>query len=133
MTNVHQKTKRALSLILVGIALSPRHVTAATRVEHFDRQPPNWEGVNNHSTNFEPKTVSQNFGYSPQTSHAGDQPGEVGGTINPAGEPAFYGFRLPVPLTFEQPCSASGKLFVPPGPGHCLLGFFNARTLSGWR
>src|SRR5438874_4415669 len=106
---------------------------AAVRREHFDFEPPNWAGINNRSTHLEPKKVTQNFGYSPDTSHAGKQRGEIGGAINPAGEPAYYGFRLPQPLSFESGFSASGKLFVAAGPGHCLLGFFNAATLDGWR
>ncbi len=106
---------------------------AALRVESFDQEPPNWEGINNRNTNFPIRTVVQNFGYSPATSHAGGQPGEVGGTINPAGEPAYYGYRLPKPLTLENPSSASGKLFVAEGHGHFLLGFFNADTLGSWR
>src|ERR1043165_9556733 len=52
-----------------------------TRHENFDRDPSNWEGVNNRNKSFKPKTVTQDFGYSPGTSHAGGQPGEVGGRI----------------------------------------------------
>src|SRR6266568_5521745 len=85
---------------------------AAVRQENFDREPANWEGVNNRNKFFEPKTVEQNFGYSPATSHAGGQAGEIGGRINPAGEPAYYGYRLPKPCTFDDRLSASGKLFV---------------------
>ena len=104
-----------------------------TRHENFDRDPSNWEGVNNRNKSFKPKTVTQDFGYSPGTSHAGGQPGEVGGRINPAAEPAWYGCRLPQASTFDNALSASGKIFVAPGPGHFLLGFFNASTLDGWR
>ena len=106
---------------------------AAVRVENFDREPPNWEGVNNRNKHFEPKTVTQNFGYSATTSHAGGQAGEIGGRINPAGEPAYYGYRLPRPLTLDSPMTAEGRLFVPTGSGHCLLGFFNTNTLNEWR
>ena len=45
------------------------------------------------------------------------QPGEVGGTINPAGEPAYYGYRLPAPLTLADPLIASGKILVASRPG----------------
>jgi len=101
--------------------------------ESFDREPANWEGVNNRGTHFAPRTVTQDFGYSAATRHAGGQPGEVGGKINPAGEAAYYGYRLPKPLTLDDPMSASGKTVVPRGPGHFLLGFFNAGTLNEWR
>ena len=106
---------------------------AAIRVEAFDREPPNWEGINNRSTNFPLRLVTQDFGYRPAAPHPGQTNGAIGGTINPAGEPAYYGYRLPQPLTLEQPLSTSGKLFIPAGPGHFLLGFFNSGTLSGWR
>ena len=106
---------------------------AAVRQEHFDREPANWEGVNNRNKFFEPKTVEQNFGYSATTSRAGGQAGEIGGRINPAGEPAFYGYRLPEPLNLDSPMMAEGRLFVPNGSGHCLLGFFNTNTLNEWR
>ncbi|PYJ01604.1 MAG: hypothetical protein DME25_17790 [Verrucomicrobia bacterium] len=33
----------------------------------------------------------------------------------------------------EDSLSASGKILVMPGPGHFLLGFFNASTLNEWR
>jgi len=108
-------------------------VGAATRRESFDREPPNWEGINNHNTNFGPKHVTQNFGYSPATSHAGGSAGEIGGMINPAGEPAYYGFRLSQPTDFDHAASVSGKLFVAPGANHCLIGFFNPATLDAWR
>jgi hypothetical protein len=106
---------------------------AALRLESFDREPTDWEGVNNRSTYFSPRLVTQDFGYSASTNHAGGQPGEVGGKLNPAGEPAYYGYRLPRPLTLDDPVSASGKIMVPQGPGHFLLGFFNRGTLNEWR
>jgi hypothetical protein len=106
---------------------------AALREENFDRQPTNWVGINNRNQFFEAKTVVQDFGFSAQTSHAGGTRGEVGGRLNPAGEPAYYGYRLPKPLTFDSELSAEGSLYVAPGAGHFLLGFFNADTLKEWR
>jgi hypothetical protein len=107
--------------------------SALLREENFDREPVHWEGINNRGNQFEPKVVTQDFGYNRQSQHAGTRPGEVGGTINPAAEPAYYGYRLPKALTFEERFSASGKLFVAQGSGHFLLGFFNADTLNEWR
>src|SRR5687767_406372 len=100
--------------------------SAALREESFDREPPNWEGVNNRSKAFEPKNVKQDFGY--DAAH-----GRVGGRIQPAGEAAYYGFRLPKPLTFESSFTAEGKLYIARGGGHCMLGFFNANTMNEWR
>lgn len=110
-----------------------RPLHAETRAESFDQEPANWEGNNNRSTHFTPKMVTQDFGYSPSTQHAGGQPGEIGGKINPAGEAAYYGYRLPKPLGLDDPLQGSGKILVARGPGHFLLGFFNADTLNEWR
>src|SRR5688500_4322346 len=79
---------------------------AGFRTEYFDREPPNWEGVNNRNKFFETRTVEQNFGYSAETNHAGGQKGEAGGRINPAGEPAYYGFKLPKPIDLSTPITA---------------------------
>jgi len=120
-------------LVAVLVCATSLSSGAAMREEHFDREPPNWEGVNNRNKFFEPRTVEQNFGYSATTSHAGGQAGEIGGRVNPAGEPAFYGYRLPKPLNLDSPMMAEGRMFVPKGSGHCLLGFFNTNTLNEWR
>src|SRR5262249_47101038 len=105
-------------------------VAAAERVEHFD-QDPGWEGRNNRATTPEPRTVRQDFGYS-RTAHAGGQPGEVGGLITPAAEPAYYA----KPLTargLDVPLTASGRLACRGRQFHALVGFFNAATLNEWR
>src|ERR1044071_2833174 len=124
---------RPMILLLAGQSAFLSPVMAATRVEHFDKEPANWEGVNNRSTNFPVRTVTQDFGYDATSRHTGETPGEVGGTINPAAEAAYYGYRLSKPLSLDEPLSASGKIFVKAGPGHFLLGFFNSGTLNEWR
>ena len=102
---------------------------AEQRFESFDRDP-GWDGHQNRSVR--PKTVRQDFGYSPNTSHAGGARGEVGGVLQPAAEAAY--FALPLSdLNLTTPFGASGRLFVKKGPGHFLLGFFNDRTLNEWR
>lgn len=108
-------------------------LAAALRYETFDRQPPNWIGLNNRNSHFSAREVRQDFGYSSQTSHAGGQPGEIGGLITPAGEAAYYAWPLggPSPLTNEL--RAAGKLFIREGPGHFMVGFFNPATLKEWR
>src|SRR5215208_4012963 len=108
-------------------------LNAATRFEAFDREPPNWEGVNHRNKYFESRTVIQDFGYSAATSHAGGERGEAGGRINPAGEAAYYGYRLPAALTLESPMFAEGRLRVAKGSSHFLLGFFNTNTMNEWR
>src|SRR5688572_8811847 len=112
--------------LLVIACLFSQLAHAALREENFDREPPNWEGVNNRSKAFEPRTVRQDFGYSAEK-------GAVGGLIQPAGEPAYYGYRLPQPLSFDTPISVEGRINAAVGGGHCLLGFFNTNTLNEWR
>jgi hypothetical protein len=133
------ETKWGFSFSLKGAgvavcgALFLSSATAALREENFDREPATWEGVNNRNAYFEAKTVAQDFGYSPRTSHAGGKPGELGGRLNPAGEPAYYGFRLSKALSFDSLMHAEGTLYIAPGSGHFLLGFFNPSTLKEWR
>src|SRR6185436_19100332 len=50
-----------------------------------------------------------------------------------AGEPAYYGYKLPVPLTLDSPLSAEGRMYVACGSGHALFGFFNTNSLGEWR
>lgn len=123
----------ALVLLALCIGSAPTSIGATLREENFDREPPQWEGVNHRNAFFEAKTVSQDFGYSAGSSHAGGTAGEVGGRINPAGEAAYYAWRLPKPLDLEASMTAQGRLYVAPGSGHCLLGFFHSDTLNGWR
>lgn len=124
---------RILILVLLGSSCVLSSAQGQLRTENFDQEPLRWEGVNNRGQFFPPRSVMQDFGYSPDTNFAGGEKGEVGGTIHPAGEPAFYGYRLPKPLTLNDPCTAAGKLFVPAGAGHFLLGFFNPQSLNEWR
>lgn len=107
--------------------------TMVLKTESFDRDP-NWDGVNNRSARaHEPLTIRQDFGYSAKTSHAGGRsPGEIGGFITPAGEPAFYGKSLD-PRSFDQPLTASGRLTIGNGGTNILLGFFNSRSVNEWR
>ncbi|MCI0746232.1 MAG: hypothetical protein L0Y58_12580 [Verrucomicrobia subdivision 3 bacterium] len=120
------------SLLALTVAI-PFGARAALRHENFDREPPAWEGVNHRSKSFGPKTVEQNFGYSSSTTYAGGQAGEVGGRINPAGEPAFYAHRLLNPLNLNSAMNAEGRMYVARGSGHCLMGFFNTNSLNEWR
>jgi len=122
-----------LSIFVAFLGMLDFECRAAVREEHFNQAPANWEGVNNRNTNFPPRQVVQDFGYSGAGGHFGSGQGEIGGKINPAGEPAYYGYRLTVQQTMDEPLSASGKLIVKSGPGNLLLGFFNATTMNEWR
>lgn len=96
--------------------------------EGFDVDP-EWEGHNNRVTG--PRTIVQSFGFSPGTSNAGGNQGEVGGQITPCGEPAYYA-RSITARDLTQPLAASGRLRVA-GGGNTLLGFFNDATVDDWR
>jgi hypothetical protein len=104
------------------------------RTQTFDTDP-NWDGHNNRATTPPTAQVTQNFGYTTANfaGAAGDPTGEIGGLITPAGEGAYYG-KVIAPLSFDNPLSASGNLFVQTAGHHTLLGFFNNSTIeSGWR
>ena len=102
------------------------------RTERFDRDP-GWEGRNNRASRNSPRTVRQDFGFSPSTRHAGGRAaGELGGLITPAAEPAFYARRIS-PRSFRDPLTASGTLACGAGPVHALVGFFNGETVNEWR
>jgi hypothetical protein len=104
---------------------------AAEKSENFDTDP-GWDAHNNRSAKPEPRTIRQDFGYSPTRHVQGATPGEIGGFINPAAEPAYYAKKIPE-KTFNDPLSASGKLVCEGRQFHVLLGFFNADTLNEWR
>jgi hypothetical protein len=103
---------------------------AEERMERFDKDPA-WEGRNNRATTPAKRTIRQDFGYS-RTANAGGKPGEVGGFITPAAEPAYYARKLE-PKTFNDPLSASGTLLCKGRQFHVLVAFFNAGTVNEWR
>ncbi|MGE3315687.1 MAG: hypothetical protein AB7O26_11290 [Planctomycetaceae bacterium] len=106
-------------------------LAAAEKTENFDK-PPNWHGFNNRSNVFEPRTITQNFGYSATQHAGGNGPGEFGGTITPAAEPAYYARKIR-PKNFEETLTASGTFKSVAGHGNVLIGFFNADTINEWR
>src|SRR5689334_247674 len=102
------------------------------RTQRFD-QDPGWEGRNNRSNRIPARTIRQDFGFSPNTRHAGGRAaGELGGVITPSAEPACYAKRI-APCTFRDRLTASGTLACGDGPVHALVGFFNAATVNEWR
>jgi hypothetical protein len=103
---------------------------AAERTERFDRDP-GWDSHNNRAKNPPPRTVRQDFGYS-KTAHTGGRPGEVGGFITPAAEPAYYAKKIPA-RSFADSLTASGTFTCTGREFHILIGFFNADTVNEWR
>ena len=115
-----------LSLLLAGSLQS----TSGERFESFDKDP-GWEGINNRSRQPRQRTVKQDFGYQ-ATTHFGGQPGEIGGFVSTAAEPAYYAKRIPT-KTLSDSLTASGRLIYTGKGPHLLLGFFNADTINEWR
>jgi hypothetical protein len=130
---MHRSLSALVVLAIAALRLRAGGLEPALREEGFDREPSGWEGINNRSTHFEPRTVVQDFGWSPGTNHAGGRRGEIGGRINPAGEAAYYALPLPRPLSLESALAAEGTMLVARGSTHVLVGFFNAGTLNEWR
>ena len=93
--------------------------------ERFDKDP-GWEGHNNHIVPERRPTVVQDFGYS-QTSYAGVAPGELGGQVTRAAEPAYYADKIG-PVTLDDKFGASGTFALkkPAGGGGVFFGFFRA-------
>jgi hypothetical protein len=119
---------KAILLLWLCAATS---LAGAERIEKFDTDP-HWEEHNSRAVWLQPRSVRQDFGYSPGTSHCGDGRGEMGGFINPAAEPAYYAREIPQ-LTLADPMSASGKVVCAGRAFHVLIGFFNAGTINEWR
>ena len=115
---------------ILATLLAASSTFAAERMESFDSDP-GWDGHNNRAVTPEPRSIRQDFGFS-SSAHAGGAPGEMGGFITPAAEPAWYGKEIPA-RTFADPLSASGTVNCEGRQFHVLVGFFNAGTLNEWR
>lgn len=111
---------------------APPPPEGGTMTESFDRDP-DWDGVNNRNNRIEPRRIVQDFGFSP-TANAGGEPGEIGGFITPAGEPAYYGKPIGS-SSLASELSASGKVSFGEerAGGNTLVGFFNTSTVNEWR
>lgn len=115
-------------LLLLG-GMTPA-LCQTVQTEAFDRDP-GWDGLNNRSEAFERRTVTQDFGYTPEAK-AGEAPGAIGGSLTPDGTPAYYAQIIPT-STYDSPLQASGTIRVDKGPGNALFGFFNTGTINEWR
>ncbi len=131
MTPNTRTTVMILGLSWLGVAaVLAMPLAAEERTERFDRDP-GWDGHNHRSDTPPPRTVRQDFGYSP-SGHAGGKPGAMGGFISPAAEPAYYAKKISA-KTLGDVLTASGTLSCTGRPFHVLVGFFNADTLNEWR
>jgi hypothetical protein len=118
------------NIILLSLLISTAASCSNQRRQNFTFDP-HWEGLNNRNDKIACRTTSQDFGYSPGTNHAGGAPGELGGAVQTAADPAYYAMRLPKPLTFnDQPDSLptmpnSPTIFLP-----CFQPFPQIRDLQ---
>lgn len=122
--NAHVRVALLLAALAGVSAAAPTE-----RAASFDGDP-GWEGHNNRPRT-PPREVRQDFGYS-RTAHAGGEPGEIGGFVTPVAEPAYYALRLSR-RTLRDRLSVSGTFASAGREFHVLVGFFNSRTLVGWR
>ena len=67
-------------------ALLAAEFPPSLKTETFDRDP-DWEAHKNHLVPKEYPTITQEFGYS-STGFAGKAPGEIGGRVHRASQPA---------------------------------------------
>ena len=97
------------------------------RSEDFSKDP-GWIGSGNHARFDDSRQGgAHDFGFCPQTSHAGGSPGEMGGTIWRSGPYGYYADRVHL-LTLTNRLEARGKVMLeaaPPDSG-VYLGWFNS-------
>ncbi|HEY7331002.1 MAG TPA: hypothetical protein VH592_25420 [Gemmataceae bacterium] len=95
------------------------------KTEPFDRDP-GWEAHNNRIVPKEYPTIVQDFGYT-KTNFAGKSPGELGGQVWRASEPAYYAAKIG-PKTLDDKLSASGTFAFTKTSGGAgvFFGFFRA-------
>jgi hypothetical protein len=114
---------RTFALIIVGFLVGPAR--GSERTQSFDSDP-KWEQANNRITPKEPLKVTQDFGYS-ATNLVGKGPGEMGGLVSRANDPAYYAAKI-TPKTLDDKLTASGTfaLTQTSGGSGIFFGFFRA-------
>ena len=123
--------KQVLTITLLCLLPAGPRLVAEERHESFDKKPA-WESLNNRPAANTTRPVKQDFGFS-TTHHAqGQRPGELGGFIHPAAQPAYYGKAIPL-QNLNQKLTASGLVNCTGRQFHVLVGFFNSKTLNEWR
>ena len=118
------------TLLAASAALAADPAAAYLKHESFDHNP-QWEGWNNHVTPSALPTVVQDFGFS-ATHFAASTPGELGGLVTRASEPALYAVNVGH-KTLDEPLSASGTFALKKSSASSgmFFGFFNARQTGG--
>lgn len=111
---------------LPAVALADDQPSAATKTEHFDKDP-GWESFNNRVELTKAPNVTQDFGYS-TTQFASGAKGEIGGRVQRAAKPAYYADKISV-KTLNDRLTASGTfaLTATAANGGLFFGWFNAQ------
>jgi hypothetical protein len=137
--STYANTMTRLAFTILALVGGLATVAAADeRFQNFDHDP-GWDGHNNRALTPEPQLIRQDFGFSATSHCGGETPGELGGFLTPAAEPAWYAKVIGSsgdprkPLTFDDRLSVSGKLACTGRQFHVLVGFFNADTVNEWR
>src|SRR4051812_25908825 len=122
----------SVSLIQISpsAAIDSRKAVAFMKVAHFDSDP-GWEGWENRPPARTPKTVEQEFGFSP-TNFAGKEKEEIGGTIWRDSKIAWYADKIPA-KTLDDRLSASGTfaLTATSGSSGAFFGWFKEQEGGG--
>ena len=115
-----------ISMIGIAVVAAERPSKPNVKTESFDRDPA-WEGLNNRIVPDHYPTIVQGFGYS-KSNFAGKSPGEMGGLVTRASEPAFYADQI-APKSLDDEFSASGSfaLTKTTGGAGMFFGFFRAK------
>src|SRR5688572_30644616 len=79
----------ALACLISTLAASTHGQALLLKTETFDADP-GWDERNNRASDPGPRQIIQNFGFDGSTTNAGGAPGEIGGFVTPAGEPAIF-------------------------------------------
>jgi hypothetical protein len=119
---------RPVPLLVLLLAASP-----VAAQQGFDRDP-GWEGFRNRLVPENPRVTRQHFGYRTTRKAGGGAAGEVGGWVQRAITPAYYGMPI-APRTLNDRLSASGRFAVHSDVSSTgtLVGWFNADESRGWR
>lgn len=118
--------------IAVALLLCARFAGAAdtsTKLESFDHDP-HWEARNNHIVPANVPEIVQDFGYG-ATQFAAAMPGEIGGRVTRASEPAYYATDIGS-KTLNDKLSASGTFALTrtAGGAGIFFGFFKAAQVG---
>ena len=99
--------------------------TPELKNENFDHDP-GWEEINNRIVPEHPRTMVQDFGFSPTTKFTGGKPGEIGGRVSRTARLAYYAANLPT-RTLNDKLSASGAFTFTDSTASSgiFVGFFN--------